>query len=285
MCRMSAFAATALAALLTVQAAPAEAGWFGKKDKTAEAAKAKPGPDAQGPAPVAPLRATPEERSAVERMDPLARAAFWAREFDRNPTDAEAGVSLARALRAMGRNDEAASTAQQITTLAPANLEGQLELARAHIARGQGFYAVAPAQAAQALAPRDWRPVSLLAIAYEQVQRTDEALAAHRKALALAPGDPGAMTNLAMFLAASGQTAEAEQLLRKAAGLPGADMRVRQNLALVLGLQGRFDEAERLARQDLPPELVANNMAYLRAVASTGVPTGANRSWDAMRAQ
>ncbi|HEY9217886.1 MAG TPA: pilus assembly protein TadD, partial [Phenylobacterium sp.] len=58
--------------------------------------------------------------------------------------------------------------------------------------------------------------------------------------------------------------------------------KVRQNLALVLGLQGRYDEAERLARQDLPPELVANNMAYLRSVTGGG-GTGASRNWDAMR--
>lgn len=279
MCRMSAFAATALAVLLGAQAAPAEAGWFGGRDKAAPST-AEPKAPPPASAAEAALRATPEERAAIERMDPLARAAFWAREFDRNPADAEAGVRLARALRAMGRNDEAASTAQQVVNLAPANADAHLELARAHIARGQGFYAIAPAEAAAALSPRDWRPLSLRAIAYEQAQRPDEALAAHRSALALAPQNAAAMTNLAMFLAGSGQTAEAEQLLRRAAALPGADIRVRQNLALVLGLQGRFDEAEKLARQDLPPELVANNMAYLRAVASTGAP--ATRNWDAL---
>jgi Flp pilus assembly protein TadD len=83
-----------------------------------------------------------------------------------------------------------------------------------------------------------------------------------------------------MFLAGHGDPAQAERLLRTAYARPGATMQVRQNLALVLGLQGRFDEAETLARQDLPPDLVANNMAYLRAAAQGGAPA---RSWDAMR--
>ncbi|MDD3838688.1 MAG: tetratricopeptide repeat protein, partial [Phenylobacterium sp.] len=136
---MSAFAATALAALLALQAAPAEAGLFGKKDKAEKAETARPAAGVQTAAPQAPPRATPEERAAIERMDPLARAAFWAREYDRDPTDAEAGVALARALRAMGRNDEAANTAQRLVSLTPNHVEGQLEMARAHIARGQGF--------------------------------------------------------------------------------------------------------------------------------------------------
>ena len=58
-------------------------------------------------------------------------------------------------------------------------------------------------------------------------------------------------------------------------------MEIRQNLALVLGLQGRLAEAEKLARQDLPPEIVNNNMAYLRAAATPGT----ERSWTSVRGE
>jgi Flp pilus assembly protein TadD len=98
--------------------------------------------------------------------------------------------------------------------------------------------------------------------------------------VALAPGNPSAVSNLALHLAAMGQTQEAEELLRQAAAKPGAPIAVRQNLALVIGLQGRFEEAERLVRQDLPPEAVSNNMAWLRAAAGAAPST---RSWDALR--
>jgi Flp pilus assembly protein TadD len=40
--------------------------------------------------------------------------------------------------------------------------------------------------------------------------------------------------------------------------------RIRQNLALVVGLQGRFDEAKKIASEDLPPDQVEANMAYLQ---------------------
>ena len=60
-----------------------------------------------------------------------------------------------------------------------------------------------------------------------------------------------------------------------------ADARVRQNLALVVGLQGRLAEAEQLARQDLPPDQVSNNIAWLKA-ATERAPNGQGRSWDSV---
>ena len=278
MCRMSALAATALSLSLGLAlAGPADAGLFGKK----KAGDAKPSASAPAATPAAPRKASPEERIMAERLDPLGRAAFWARELDADGKDIEAGVKLSQALRAMGKYDDAIEAAQRVLVAQPTNVEGLLEMARSQIGRGQGFYAIDPARQAQALAPRDWRAPALLAVAFEQAQRDDEALAAHRQALALAPENPATLCNLALFYATHGDTAQAEGLLRKAAAKPGANMAIRQNLALVLGLQGRFDEAEKIARQDLPPEAVANNMAYLRAAAG---PAGPGRSWDAMKA-
>jgi Flp pilus assembly protein TadD len=39
-------------------------------------------------------------------------------------------------------------------------------------------------------------------------------------------------------------------------------------LALVVGLQGRFDEAKQIASEDLPPEQVEANLAYLQQMLS-----------------
>jgi Flp pilus assembly protein TadD len=266
MCRMSALAATALA--VSLLSGPVMA----KEQSKAPAAAA----DAR-------RKATPEERAAVNRLDPLARAAFWGRELSVNPDDAEAGVQLSQALRGMGAYDDALQAAQRVLVSQPNNVEALLEVARGQISRNQGFYAIEPARQAQALAPRDWRAPSLLGVAYEQAQRNDEALAAHRQAVALAPDNAAPISNLALFYAAHGQKAEAETLLRQAASKPGATIAIRQNLALLVGLQGRLDEAERLVRQDLPPEAVANNMAWLRG-ATSPTPTGAPaRSWEGVR--
>jgi len=229
--------------------------------------------------PPAPQKASPEQRAEAERLDPLARAAFWAREVDIDPRDTEAGLKLAKALRALGRFQEASTAVDQVLVLEPSNFEALLECARDRIGEGQGFYAIDPAERAEAIAPRDWRPVSLLAIALEQSDRDSEALAAHQKALTLAPDNPATLTNLGLYFATHGDAAKAEPLLRKAVSEPGATAQERQNLALVLGLEGRIDEAEKLQRQDLPPDMVDNNLGYLHA--DSGAPH--ERSWDALK--
>jgi len=264
---MPASAATAL--LLLALAAPAESAPWSRKPK----AVAKPAAEA---AP-ARRRATAAERAAAERMGPLARAAFWAREAELEPTDSEAGVRLSAALRAMGKPEDAVAAAGAVVTLKPDHLDGLLELARAQIARGQAFHAIAPLQRARAAAPRDWRPVSLLGVAYEQTERTPEARAAWAEALKLSPENPDVLTNLALSWAAAGDLPQAEGLLRRAAARPDASLRVRQNLVLVLGLQGKLAEAEQRLRVDLPPEMVKANLQWLRTA------SGAGRSWDALR--
>ncbi len=290
MCRKLALAATALAALIV--AGPAFA-WGKKHDAPpatpAPAAAAAPGTAATGPAangqaaptPDAPPRkATPVERAQADRLDPLARAAFWAREYSVDATDTDAGVRLAASLRAVGQFNEAAQTAQQVLVVDPNNYDALLETARAFVASGQGFYAIDPAKRAQKINGRDWRPVSLLGVALGKVGREEEAQVAYQQALALSPENPAVLSNMAMTLAAKGQGAQAEALLRRAAARPDASVQVRQNLTLVLGLEGKFDEAEKLLREDLPPEAADNNLAYLKSLAG-GETT--SRSWDALR--
>ena len=246
MCRKLALAATALIiAPLALGASPALAWGLGK---------------AAAPA---------ATQAAAERLDPLGRAAFWASQVDADPKDAEAGIKLAGALRVLGRYQEAFDAAQAVLVAQPNNIDALLETARVAVSNGQGFFAVEPARKAQALAPRDWRGPALLAVGLAQAGRPTEALAAHGQALALAPDNPTVLSNAAMFYAAQGDKAHAEALLRKAVGEPGAGLQVRQNLALVLGLEGKLDEAEQIQRQDLPPQMADNNLAYLKAAAGT----------------
>jgi Flp pilus assembly protein TadD len=275
---MSAFAATALILVLAA-AQPAAAFGFGKAKPAAPAAAATAQAQAAGQQP-ARQKASAQDRKMAERLDPLARAAFWAREVETDASDADAGVGLSQALRTMGKYEDAIEASQRVLVAHPNNAEAMLEMARAQIGRGQGFYAIDPARQAQTLAPSDWRAPSLLGVAYEQADRPDEALAAHRQALALAPENPAALCNLALFYATHGDPGQAETMLRTAAAKPGATMVIRQNLALVLGLQGRLAEAEKIARQDLPPEVVDNNIAYLRS--ATG-PAGPGRTWEGVR--
>jgi len=253
MCRKLAFAATVIAlALPTLSVA------------------APPAPVA-APA-VAPVKASPEQRRMAEQEQPLARAAFWNREAQIDPRDAEAGLKLSAALRALGQYDQAAQAARQIAQLYPDNVDALLETARARIEGGQAFYALEPLKQAVILAPRDWRALSLQGVAYEQIDLADDALAAYERALSLSPNNPAVLSNEAMFHLARGEAFRAEDLLRRAVAQPGATVQIRQNLALVLGVEGKLSEAERLVRMDLPPELANNNIAYLRALAAGQAP-------------
>ena len=262
MCRKAALAATAALAAVLLAAAPAAQarGLFGPKPAP---------PAAKTAAPVAkPVHITPAEREAAERLDPLTRAAFWAKVTIADPADADAEVRLSSALRALGRFDEAGTAAEKALAIQPNSEDALLEFARARISAGQGFYAIEPLNRAAAAAPRDWRPHSLLGVAMEQVKRAADARGEYARALQLSPENPAVLSNLALLDAGAGDRVTAEALLRRAAASPAATVQERANLALVLGLSGKVAEAEQILRRDLPPELAEQNLAYLRAASS-----------------
>jgi Flp pilus assembly protein TadD len=266
-------AVAALALLLTLGGASGSAfAWpFGSQTSQPAATPPANSPATAKPAP--PQRASAQERAAADRLDPLTRSVFWAREFDRDPTDAAAGLELAVALRLLGRYDEAAATAGRVLALHPDNRAAMLESARSYIEMDKGFYALEPLKKAQAAAPRDWTVYMLEGVAHEQNEQPDDARAAYLQALALSPKNPAVLADLALWYAKRGDTAQAETLLRTAVAQPSANAKERQNLAVVLGMEGRFTEAERLMRQDLPPPVTDNNLAYLRAIAAPRTAT------------
>ncbi len=260
MCRNPKPTATVLATLLTACALAGPAGaWPFAAAKPATAVAAKPA------APDAPRRATAQERIAANRLDPLTRSAFWAREADLDPTDAQAGIELGSALRALGRYPEAGEAVAKVLVLYPDNLDALLESARASVSAGKGFYALEPLRRAETVAPRDWRVYSLLAVAHDQNQQPVAARAAYDQALALSPENPAVLSNLGLWYATHGKPAMGETYLRRAAVQPAASPQERQNLALVLGMEGKLADAESLMREDLPPDVASGNLAYLRA--------------------
>ncbi|WP_174301384.1 tetratricopeptide repeat protein [Caulobacter sp. S45] len=263
MCRNPKPTATVLAALLVAcaLAGPAAAWPFGPS-KPAAGAPPKADPAA---AAAEPKKANAQERAAADRLDSLARSAFWAREAGIDPTDATAGVELAAALRALGRYPEASDAVSKVLVLYPDDVEALLESARTSVAASKGFYALEPLRRAEKVAPRDWRVYSLMAVAHDQNQQPDEARAAYGQALALSPDNPAVLSNLGLWYATHGQAAQGESYLRRAAAQPAASAQERQNLALVLGMEGKLADAESLMREDLPPDVAAGNMAYLQA--------------------
>lgn len=294
--RLALAATTALVALGVATPSWAIFGRNKPREQPAATAPAQPAA-AQPGTPPAPQKANAEERAMADRLDPLARAAFWTREYDIDARDAVAGVKAASSLRAIGQPDRAVETLTKVLLIYPDNVEALLEMGRAQIQRGQPFYGIEHLKKAEQLAPRDWRPLSLLGVAYDQTQRTAEARAIWQRALTLSPDNPAVLSNMALSLAQAGDTAQAEALLRRAVTQPGATLQTRQNLALVLGLQGKTAEAEPWLRQDLPPEVANANLQWLRQASSNRTPGAAaaptpqrpaaqattpTRTWDSM---
>ena len=210
------------------------------------------------------VKATPQQIENELRADPLSQAAFFARQFEHDATNAKLGLYLSNAQRAMGRYDDAAATAHTVLLFAPDNTDVLLAAARAHIEGGNGFYAIDLLKRLNGLKSNDWEAWSLLGVAYDQTKRPDDALAAWQTALKISPDNPAVLTNMAMARAAAGDFAGAEPLLRTAVVQKDVTLQERQDLALVLGLEGKMAEAEKLLRQDLPPEVADANLAWLR---------------------
>src|SRR5438552_2404328 len=122
--RNALLAATTLTAI-TLSVGPAWA-----KDKPPSPPVAAPAANAAPVAALAPPRkASATDRAEAERLDPLARAAFWAREVEVDGRDAQAGVRLAAALRTLGRNEEAAGAAGRVLVIDPDDKDALLEWA------------------------------------------------------------------------------------------------------------------------------------------------------------
>jgi Flp pilus assembly protein TadD len=267
----------ATAAVLALAAgAPALADPTPDAAAPAQSAQAKPQQPPAKPKAKA-VKATPAEREAADRLEPLQRATFWTRESEIDPKDAEAGVKLSKALRQLHRSDEATVAAARVLVFHPKDVEGLLELARDHIQNQQAFYALEPLKQAAAQAPKDWRPLSLTGVAYDELGRPDDARQAWQAALKLSPDNPAVLSNLAMSLAASGDAPKAETLLRKAVQSPQATVTTRQNLALVLGLQGKTAEAEKLIRDDVPPAQAVAEMAWFKTASKPET-----RTWQSL---
>src|SRR6516165_9615179 len=172
-------------------------------------------------------------------------ALTWAERYRANPTDPEAVVRYARALRAYGQRAQAVAVLEQASIQHPKNHDVLAAYGRA-------------------LADPDWRILSVQGVALDQMGRHEEAQRYYATALRIVPDEPSVLSNLGLSYALSKDLVRAEATLRRAAGQSRVDSRVQQNLALVMDLQRRAADAEGLPRA-VPPAGEAN-VAYLRQV-------------------
>ncbi len=187
-----------------------------------------------------------------------------------SPQDVGMGLAYASGLEGLGQKDEALDVYQKLSQSDPSNAKIAGLYGRKLVAAGSAEKAIPILEGAEQQGETDWRVRSALGTAYDQQGLYQKAREQYQKVLAADPQNLTVMNNLAMSYALEGNLKQAEAELRAADALPRSksEPRIRQNLALVVGLEGRFDEATKLAQQDLPPEQVQQNMAYLKKMLS-----------------
>ncbi len=222
--------------------------------------------------------ASAAEIEAAERADPLTRANFWSREYNKNPENVPVAISFARALREMGSHARAAEIVEKALLLQPEDPALMMLMGRIQMSAGdfegarQSFTRVTEAEPGRAEA---W---GALGTAFDKLDWHSRAQAAYQKALEIDPDRTTTLTNYGLSLVLTGELRAAETKLRLAAGQPDASPQVRENLALVLGLQGRFDEMRAISSAYAPDRVVNENVALIRSLIAPA------RSWEALAA-
>ena len=182
----------------------------------------------------------------------------------------ELGLAYADGLEKFGQTDQQLQVLATLSEQNPQNASVQSIYGKKLIAAGRPGEAVPILEKAAASGPGDWRILSALGSAYDQQGQYSTARDTYQKALALQPNQISVLNNVGMSYALEGNLKQAEETLRNAMALPEGKTlpRLRQNLALVVGLQGRFEESRQIASEDLPPDEVEANMAYLQKMLS-----------------
>ena len=189
-----------------------------------------------------------EMRDNIETQELFAQAAFWSHEYDLNPSDLEAAIKLAAAVRKLGNPARAVEITQTSRAIHPRDPYLLAEHAAALIADERALDAVPVLDLGLRMAPQYARLWSLKGAALDQMEDYGPARQHYARALQITPGDPNILANLGLSHALSGDPATAERWLRQAAAQPGAGAGVRQNLALVLQLQGKTEDSQRQLR-------------------------------------
>src|SRR5262245_33356378 len=188
----------------------------------------------------------------------------WAERYRANPTDPEAVVRYARALRAYGQRAQAVAVLEQASMQHPKHRGLLAAYGRALADVGNYKRALDVLNHAHTPADPDWRILSVQGVALDQMGRHEEAQRYYATALRIVPDEPSVLSNLGLSYALSKDLVRAEATLRRAAGQSRVDARGQQSVALVVDLKRPAADAEGLPRA-VPPAGQAN-VAYLRQV-------------------
>jgi Flp pilus assembly protein TadD len=192
------------------------------------------------------------------------------KQWGKDKSNANLGMSYAENLGALGQGDAQIEVLKTLADNNPDNGPILSKVGRQLLKGGRPVEATSVLERASTLPNADWQTFNALGSAYDQQSRHELAREKYAAAKNLNPGEVSIQNNMAMSYSLEGKLQQAEKMLRELLKTPGGKQtqRVRQNLALVVGLQGRFEEARKIASEDLPPDQVEANLAYLQQMLS-----------------
>lgn len=245
------------------------------------ACASNPDPEAEAKAEIAramaeaALPASQEERDAANRADPLTRANFWNKEYQKDATNLPTALEFADALRGIGSNERAVEVLSEVLVIHPNEPDLLMALGRALMADNNPLAAARAFEQAAQIEPGRTAAWAALGTALDRMERHKDAQDCYRKALAIEPERTSTLANYGLSLALSGDLAGAETQLRAAAQQPDSNVQVTENLALILGLQGKYDEMLSISQRYAPADVAARNADILREMVQPAQRAGA----------
>jgi Flp pilus assembly protein TadD len=192
-----------------------------------------------------------------------------ARTWEADPSNVDVALAYADALKRLGSDAQAVDVLRRTMMQSPDDPRLLAAYGKGLAATGQYDEASQVLYKAIAMGGAGWQLYSTQGTVLDRMGEHARAREYYEAALEARPNEPKILNNLAMSHALDGSPQEAERILREAlsrnsSGAIGSTM--RQNLALALGLQGKFDEARTVLAQELPPEQVEANLAFIRGM-------------------
>ena len=201
---------------------------------------------------------------------------YWGQKYSKDPRNADAALSYAKNLKAMGQKQQALMVLQQASLFHGQDRRIASEYGRLALDLDQiGVAAQLLATADDPTRP-DWRVITARGTVLAKQGKYAEAIPFYERALTLAPGQASILNNLALAQTMSGNAAKGEELMRQAVNARGATPKVQENLALVLGVTGKYEESKNVAAAVMPASDAAANVALIRNITQKeGVATPA----------
>ncbi|MDD2702129.1 MAG: tetratricopeptide repeat protein, partial [Sideroxydans sp.] len=195
----------------------------------------------------APVAAAPRQKVSPSRKAPAPGNGVARKGGAPSRQEIEALIGLF----SKGRLEEAAASAQQMTSRYPLHEFGWKALGAVYKQMGRTRDALAPMEKAAALSPHDAEAHYNLGIALQELGKLDAAEASYAHALRINPDFAPAHGNRGAVLHSLGRLEDAENSLRRALQLKPDYAEAYSNLGIVLHAAGKFEEAQASYRSAL----------------------------------